>query len=408
MDGDARQHLHGCGRKVDNEPYLELDHRMARSEGANQGVHSRGPIYLETLDADDTRKGNRRESVKGERRRGSGGGQGMDGRMRQEDIKQAIRDAEPVHRCWAPTGRRQCGKKCIRSHTVQRSLLEKMARDHKVYSTRWKRMIGKGGRVVDRDSKRPELVATRQAGIMRLLCGEHDREMFAALETERFEASYEQLAQLVLRGALQERHDGEFARNAERANPHVPKVRDTEDMQKRLRAETAAYSPRRIGKWEMDGLVIELEGTPKVMGGGAFLAEKGEDAIDCVGWGTGAEDGRWWMCLATRVSAAGAGSAMLDEWMEGTRHEGSGFLLSRVFHCFDNVYMSPDWWEALPETTREAARRVTNIDAWENILNPANALNPPRVEDWGEVAVQSVRRHRRKAGSLRGRKDSHD
>ena len=184
----------------------------------------------------------------------------------------------------------------VRSHTVQRSLLEKMARDHKVYSTRWKRMIGKGGRVVDRDSKRPELVATRQAGIMGLLCGDHDREIFAALETKRFEASYEQLAQLVLRGALQERHDGEFARNAESANPDVPKVKDTESMQKRLRAETAAYSPRRRGKWEMDGLVIELEGPPKVMGTGAFLVEKGEHAIDCVGWGTGAEDGRWWMC----------------------------------------------------------------------------------------------------------------
>ena len=78
--------------------------------------------------------------------------------MRRQDIKQGIRDAEPVHRCWAPAGRRQCSNECIKSHTVQKSLLDRMARNHKVYSTRWTNMIGKNGEVIDRDSKRPELV----------------------------------------------------------------------------------------------------------------------------------------------------------------------------------------------------------------------------------------------------------
>ena len=318
--------------------------------------------------------------------------------MRRQDIKQGIRDAEPVHRCWAPTGRRQCSNECIKSHTVQKSLLDRMARNHKVYSTRWTNTIRKNGEVIDRDSKRPVPVPTKQASRMGLLCKDHDRELFAALETKRFEASHEQLAQLVLRGALHDRHELEFERNVGRAKPWVPKVRDTDAMHKRLCAETAAYSPKRRRKWEMDGLVIELEGPPRVMGTGTFLAGKGGHAMDCVGWGTGAEDGRWWMCLATRTSATGAGSTMLEQWMEGTKREGSGFLLSQVFHCFDNVYMNPDWWEALPETTKEAARRLTNIDEWEAILNPANVWNPPNVKDWGEVVVRSVRRVKRKAG----------
>ena len=73
--------------------------------------------------------------------------------MRRQDIKQGIRDAEPVHRCWAPTGRRQCSNECIKSHTVQKSLLDRMARNHKVYSTRWTNMIGKNGEVIDRDGR---------------------------------------------------------------------------------------------------------------------------------------------------------------------------------------------------------------------------------------------------------------
>ena len=40
----------GCGRTVDNERYLELDHRIPRREATNRPVRSRGPIHLEMTD----------------------------------------------------------------------------------------------------------------------------------------------------------------------------------------------------------------------------------------------------------------------------------------------------------------------------------------------------------------------
>ena len=40
----------GCGRAIDNERYLELDHRIPRSEATNRPVGSRGPHQLEMTD----------------------------------------------------------------------------------------------------------------------------------------------------------------------------------------------------------------------------------------------------------------------------------------------------------------------------------------------------------------------
>ena len=39
-----------CGRTFDNGRYLELDHRIPRSEAANRPVRSRGPLQLEMTD----------------------------------------------------------------------------------------------------------------------------------------------------------------------------------------------------------------------------------------------------------------------------------------------------------------------------------------------------------------------
>ena len=40
----------GCGRTIDNERYLELEHRIPRGEGTNRPVRSRGPLQLEMTD----------------------------------------------------------------------------------------------------------------------------------------------------------------------------------------------------------------------------------------------------------------------------------------------------------------------------------------------------------------------
>ena len=40
----------GCGRRIANERYLELDHRIPRSEATNRPVRSLGPVHLEMTD----------------------------------------------------------------------------------------------------------------------------------------------------------------------------------------------------------------------------------------------------------------------------------------------------------------------------------------------------------------------
>ena len=54
----------GCGRRVDNGRYLELDHRIPRSEATNRPVRSRGSIHLEGLDGDDGGNRDRREGAR--------------------------------------------------------------------------------------------------------------------------------------------------------------------------------------------------------------------------------------------------------------------------------------------------------------------------------------------------------
>ena len=57
MDGRAKQWMaeHGIacmgrGQTIDSERYLELDHRIPRSDATNRPVRSRGPIHLEMTD----------------------------------------------------------------------------------------------------------------------------------------------------------------------------------------------------------------------------------------------------------------------------------------------------------------------------------------------------------------------
>ena len=50
MDGRGRHRLQGCGRRIDNERYLKLDHRIQRGEATNRPVRSLDSAHVEMTD----------------------------------------------------------------------------------------------------------------------------------------------------------------------------------------------------------------------------------------------------------------------------------------------------------------------------------------------------------------------
>jgi hypothetical protein len=107
-----------------------------------------------------------------------------------------------ARQCLAPDPWKQdCSPQIGRAHTVPRSgSLAKIARDGHVYSFRFSVQ----GLLKASGALRPELVGINQASTFTGFCSEHDRAIFAPLETMPFTATPEQCFLLCYRAVARE------------------------------------------------------------------------------------------------------------------------------------------------------------------------------------------------------------
>lgn len=333
-----------------------------------------------------------------------------------EEIKRDLRELEPRHGCLAPARKSSCGKPCIAGHTVQKAALEQIAAGGKVYTTRWNRFVKPGGDGVIQEERDPELVATKTASTVKLLCGEHDRGLFTPIERGAFFGTKDQLRTVLLRSCLNEAQSKMFQRACARDTIRMFRDLGTSLLLKsarweekecagairKLRREIRENAPWRNhrGKRRLLALGIHLEEPPHVMGTGIFYAEgvtierRGRGSTSAGGWrgliawasGTYGKNG--WMCLATREENDGGpepGRAFIQAIQDLGTTEVLGELLQVGFEKVENLYMAPAWWDDLPDESRRQAWKLAKTTV-------RTDEDPPleKVRDWGTLPPHTV------------------
>ena len=296
-----------------------------------------------------------------------------------------LRQAFATKECLAPTSwRNECHGGISRAHTVPKSgSLRRIARNGRVYSflpppSLEKRRENQGILV-------PELLGIHKASTFTGFCARHDSTIFAPLEQQKFYGTSEQCFLLGYRALAREFYTKRAATRLQGLYRDMDEGKTlAEQVQIQAMAQplnigleagardTNYYKSiyddilERRGFNTVRGYIIEFDTVPPVMCSGAVYPEqdfKGvelQDVTDlrntpdllCFTSFHGGERGVVtfsWLAESDRTCCAFIESlkAISDRLVTAA-------LLRFFFtHC-ENVHMKPDWWESLPEETRNA------------------------------------------------------
>lgn len=285
--------------------------------------------------------------------------------------------------CLHPDAPQGCSGDIVKAHTIQRNgSLDRIARDGHVYGFR-RNVFG----VEDGEPPtKPELVGIKRASTFTGFCGHHDRVTFEPIEKHPFEGTPQQAFLFGYRAFCRE----EFAKVAALDN-EVPLLRSRdrgrpEDEQRRIQASVAVIERGlRVGLEEVhfykaiyDDLlrradynvakyyIIQFDRAPEVMCSGAtqpefdFTGRRLQDWSDLRG-------GHFLDYISFSLAGTDTGGAAVFSWVGGNRpaeafirsldartDDGLPQALIRfAFEYFENIYLSPGWWEGLEAGARQ-------------------------------------------------------
>ena len=297
------------------------------------------------------------------------------------DAAAELRKTYSAKYCSAPSPwLKGCASQIIRAHTIPRSAsLSAIARDGHVYAFNGslEKLEKNNGRL------EPELVGLKQASTFTGFCGTHDNSIFDPLESGPFVATPEQCFLLGYRGFAREAFTKkaqyeslEIQRKAAR-NLHGMKRVMTERMIEAQEASVSiALRDHGVLKPILDGMlmasdfsdvrayVIEFDAPPAVMCSGSINPEQdfnGAVLVDLADFKKVLEvvnvncfyDGRAGFLVLSWLSAHDAPCKQLAESLDAVPDSQIGGALVRfMFEFFENVCISPDWWEALSSKQR--------------------------------------------------------
>ena len=328
--------------------------------------------------------------------------------MQPWDVSERFRSAFSAERCLAPDAwLKECRGGISRAHTVPKSgSLQRIARKGHVYSfvPSLENLRKHEGVLV------PELLGINQASTFTGFCSGHDNDIFEPLEKLTFCGTPEQCFLLGYRALAREIY-------TKQAAAVLSDVRRDTDKGKTLPAQiaiqtfnqahevwlTAAlqdadhYKPiydgileRRLFK-TVRGYVIEFEAPPPVMCSGGFYPEQDFDGVELQDI---ADLSNTPDLLSVTSFYGGERGVVVFSWLEENDQTCGAFIQSlrvisdefvtaallRLFftHC-ENIHMDPDWWESLPEGTRNALVRRMESSADPLKVRPEAVLSDDGV-----------------------------
>ena len=310
-------------------------------------------------------------------------GREQEPRVNPWDISTAVRKEFSVKLCSAPDVMHEnCSGKIIAAHTVQRSgSLSEIARDGHVFTfvpsfenlTKHKGLL------------HPELVGIRKASTFSGFCSTHDDELFAPVEKEVFDGSQQQCFLLAYRAYAREIYTKRAAAETAKLQKDLDRgrsldtqmsmqmfnftqglgldaaLRDIEHHKPRFEAPLLSddYSVVR-------SYIIDLEGPPPVMCSGTYPPERDfdgkrhQDLVDItvaphllsVTSFYGGENGH---VVFTWLPEDDPVCLPVIQTLEKISDEDlSSRIVCFLFEHFENLHISPNWWESLEKATQNA------------------------------------------------------
>lgn len=304
-------------------------------------------------------------------------------RLKPWEADADLKRAASVKYCLAPDALKgECSGQVVRAHTVpKRGSLRQIARNGHVYSA-----FPIDVRSLDRNlgTIQPRLLGINRASTFTGFCSVHDKSIFRKVEDEPFAASREQCFLLGYRAFAREIFFKKAAaqvlsglRDADRGMPFEDQLALQTQTRKMNDGTSACLRDNVQEKARYDKIltnrnfelvrayVILLEDAPPVMCSGAFFPEHDFD-------GNHLQD---LLKLDVKVDMltlssfyGGENGAVVFTWLPGENAACERFISSlkgipgnlltdalvRLLFNFENLHISPDWWESLTESQRSS------------------------------------------------------
>ena len=330
--------------------------------------------------------------------------------------------------CLVPNSwQNECEGKISRSHTVPRAgSLQLISRDGHVYS-----FIPRLESVRKYQSKvHPQLFGINQASTFTGFCSKHDNNTFKPLEDDTFAGTQEQCLllgyralarEIYLKKVLSSSDLNDIRRNLDKGKPFNQQImmqatwRDYEiglsaglkDSQYHKQIYDRIIESRQFEG--VRGYIIEFENPPPVMCSFAFLPEQDFDGSELQNLSdlSTAPD-----LLSVTSFHGGERGIVAFSWLADNDKTCRGFieslqvipnglvtaaLLRLFFSHSENIHMAPDWWEALPQWTRDTLQKrfTSSANLWEAtpkavLADDGMSLVPWAVTKRLEIAASKV------------------
>ena len=315
--------------------------------------------------------------------------------------------------CSHPCAPTDCSGKVIESHTLQRSgSLKAIAKQGHVY-----KYLFSGD---ENPILKVSLVGIKKASTFPGFCSKHDCDTFSPIENKIFSADEEQCFLLAYRSIVYELHckctasypheildlasqGKSYAMQQEVYKWFIAWQQGTANAQNELMEEKLAADESLLKQSYQDysHLVIMLDRPPPIVCSGVFNPEydlRGRKLIDLADLNTPAD-----RVAFNLISLDNAGAAILS-WCKSRCRVTDGFIetiedqrqsdladliLVCAFDWLENLYLNPEWWDKLPETTQRYLnnRMILNLpfspsaipDTSATCLAPFNVKSVARV-----------------------------
>lgn len=299
----------------------------------------------------------------------------------------------------------QCKGSIIGSHTIPKSnSLKKIARNGHVYTFMhldFLKLNKNNGKLT------ADLIGIGKASTFKGFCGEHDRELFSCVETTDFNATPEQCFALFYRAYAKEVYNKKVQYNDKESGQIVIDKLETEILKSQASHflnqyyDGIALSIKDINSLKplmdkmleesdyskLKALVLEFDDPLPFMLSGAVYPEQDFDgnllqqlgtknfnsftSLGCTSFSSN-NKGFFvfsWLDVESEIVERFIGSFLNIQDKYKFNH-----LIKMVFYSFENVYLSPDWWEALGKEKRDYLSSIMNKGFLPNNPKPKNYL----------------------------------
>ena len=330
------------------------------------------------------------------------------------EVDQRLRKCYGAKRCMVPADfRGSCSNDIVRAHTVPRSAsLKRIAREGHVYAF----VPSVQAFAVEGDMLTPELVGISRVSTFTGFCGHHDKELFAPVKDEPIVFSHKQCFLLGYRSMARETFLKEAQLESMGLLREADKGRDLEDQVAiqqfvatmgigvAVGAKDALRHKEFYDKILISGdfsavraYVVTFARVPPVMCSGGLFPYETFDGTKAQEFSNLARPAD---AIHYTSFAAGDVGAVVFTWLPDSDETCDRFIraLERVpdenlavalvrffFEYCENIQISPEWWDGLDESVREAlARRFSSAVDPTVERRPGCLLdNGPAFDDWG-------------------------